>query len=575
MEEYKRYLEEAQKWILEPTLDEDVKKELIESIEPLKAFFYTPLSFGTAGLRGIMRPGINSMNVHVIKQATQGLANLIIAEKGQERGVVISYDSRNNSRKFAVGAATVLAANGIKTYMFNELHPVPTLSYAVRELKCLAGIMITASHNPKEYNGYKVYWEDGAQLPPEHADKVSEYINALDIFKDIKTIDFDKACNEGKIIIIQNDFDEKYMEKVLEQSANPDAIKDVADSYKIVYTPLHGSGYRLVPEVLKRAGVKPQNIITVPEQMILDGNFPTVEKPNPEFKSSFNLAIPLAQKENCDLIIGTDPDADRMGIAVRKNDGDYVCLSGNQSGALMLEYIIENKRAKGTLPANAAAIKSIVSSNLVTKICEKQNVKLFEVLTGFKFIGEKIKEFEKTGEYSYIFGYEESYGYLAGTYARDKDAVYAAMIIAEMGAYYKAKGMTLYDALLELYKKYGYFLDNVFSIKKEGVTAQEDMKKSMSNLRENLPKEIAGIKVNRIRDYKTEIITELKTGKTEPTGLPVSNVIYIEMEDNSTLVVRPSGTEPIIKLYFGIPSNTEEEATKKLETYKEALIKML
>lgn len=575
MEEYLKYLDETKRWITEPSLDEEVKKELIKNLEILKAYFYEPLSFGTGGLRGIMRPGVNSMNVHVIKQATQGLANLIIEENGEKKGVVISYDSRNNSRKFAMSAATVLAANGIKTYMFNELHPVPTLSFAVRELKCLAGIMVTASHNPKEYNGYKVYWEDGAQLSLEHADKVCEYINALDIFKDIKEIDFDKACAEGKIQIIQNDFDEKYFQKVLEQSANPDAIKAVSDSYKIVYTPLHGSGYRLVPEVLRRAGVKPGNIITVPEQMILDGNFPTVEKPNPEFKSSFNLAIPLAQKENCDLIIGTDPDADRMGIVVRKNDGEYICLSGNQVGALMLEYIIENKRNKGTLPENACAVKSIVSSNLVTKICEKQNIKLVEVLTGFKFIGEKMKEFEKTGEYTYIFGYEESYGYLSGTYARDKDGIYAAMIIAEMGAYYKANGMTLYDALLKMYKKYGYFLDNVFSIKKEGVTPQEDMKKAMANLRENLPKEIAGVKVEKIRDYKTEIITDLKTGKVEPTGLPISNVIYIEMEDKSTLVVRPSGTEPIIKLYFGIPSDTEENAKQKLEIYKEALIKML
>ena len=435
--------------------------------------------------------------------------------------------------------------------------------------------MITASHNPKEYNGYKVYWEDGAQLPPEHADKVSEYINKLDIFNDIKKLDFDEAVKENKITIINNDFDEKYLTEVLKQSANPDAIKAVADSYKVVYTPLHGSGYRLVPEVLRRLGMKSENIITVPEQMVLDGNFPTVEKPNPEFKAAFDLGIPLAIKNECDLIIGTDPDADRMGIAVRQNNGEYICLSGNQSGALMLEYIIENRRNKGTLPSNAAAVKSIVSSNLVTKICEAQNVKLFEVLTGFKFIGEKIKEFEKTGEYSYILGYEESYGYLAGTYARDKDAVYAAMIIAEMGAYYKAKGMTLYDALLELYKKYGYFLDNVFSIRKEGVTAAEDMKKSMANLRENLPKEIAGVKVCRVRDYQSGVITDLRTNVEEPTGLPKSNVIYIELEDKSTLVVRPSGTEPIIKLYFGIPSDNEENARKKLDTYKDALVKML
>jgi len=572
MEEYIKYLEQTKKWLNNPNLDETVKEELLKAIEPLKVYFYDSLDFGTAGLRGIMRPGTNSMNVHVIMQATQGLANLINEENGQDRGVVISYDSRNNSRKFAEAAASVLAAANIKTYFFEELHPVPLLSFAVRELNCLAGIMITASHNPKEYNGYKVYWEDGAQLPPEHAKKVSGYIHSLDIFEDIKSIDFDKACQEGKIEIIGNDFDEKYFTEVIKQQANPDVVSEVADTFKLVYTPLHGSGYRLVPEVLRRIGFKSENILTVPEQMILDGDFPTVEKPNPEFKSSFNLGLEIAKKENCDLIIGTDPDADRMGIMLRKPDGEYITITGNQAGALMLDYIIKNRREKGTLPANAYAVKSLVSTSLCDKICEKNNVKMYNVFTGFKFIGEKIKEI---GEKDYIFGFEESYGYLAGTYARDKDAVYAAMIIAEMAAFYKTKNMSLYDALEGLYKEYGYIFNTNVTIRKEGVTAQEDMKKSMANLRENLPKEIAGIDVLKVTDYKDGIITNLKTGEKTNSELKDSNVIYFDMDDGSSLIARPSGTEPLIKVYFSIPAENEEKATQKFEAYREALTRML
>ena len=572
MEEYIKYLEQTKKWISNPNLDEKVKEELLKALEPLKVYFYDSLDFGTAGLRGIMRPGTNSMNVHVIMQATQGLANLINEEKGQDRGVVISYDSRNNSRKFAEAAASVLAASNIRTYFFDELHPVPLLSFAVRELNCLAGIMITASHNPKEYNGYKVYWEDGAQLPPEHAKKVSGYIHSLDIFEDVKTIDFDKACQEGKIEIIGNDFDEKYFAEVIKQQANPDVVSKVADTFKLVYTPLHGSGYRLVPEVLRRIGFKAENILTVPEQMILDGDFPTVEKPNPEFKSSFNLGLEIAKKENCDLIIGTDPDADRMGIMLRKPDGEYITITGNQAGALMLDYIIKNRREKGTLPDNAYAVKSIVSTSLCDKICEKNNVKMYNVFTGFKFIGEKIKE---VGEKDYIFGFEESYGYLAGTYARDKDAVYAAMIIAEMAAFYKTKNMSLYDALEGLYKEYGYIFNTNVTIRKEGVTAQEDMKKSMANLRANLPKQIAGIDVLKVTDYKDGIITNLKTGEKTNSELKDSNVIYFDMNEGSSLIARPSGTEPLIKVYFSIPAENEVKATQKFESYKEALTKML
>lgn len=572
------YLEQAKSWLNEPTLDDNIRKELtssLESEEKLKEFFYAPLEFGTAGLRGIMRPGINGMNVHTVALATEGLAKTILEDGASERGVAVSYDSRNNSRIFAEKTASVLAGNNIKVYMFNELHPVPALSFAVRHFNCIAGVIITASHNPKEYNGYKVYGEDGAQLAPQNAARIADKMNKLDIFKDIIEVGFNSAVDSGKIKLIDNDFDKLFLDEILKTRINKNAIKNVADKFKIVYTPLHGSGYRLVPEILKMAGVLPQNIITVPEQMILDGNFPTVEKPNPEVKSCFNLGIEIAKKENCDLIIGTDPDADRMGIVIRTPDGEFITLSGNQVGALMVAYIIENMKRNNTLPSNAAVVKSIVSTELVSEICKKNNVALINVLTGFKFIGEKIKEFEKTHEYTYIFGFEESYGYLSGTYARDKDGIFAAMLITEMAAYYKAQNKTLFDALTELYNNYGYFRDDVVSIKKEGVTAKEDMKIAIAKIRENLPKEINDINVLRVRDYETGEIYDIKSGLKTPTVLPKSNVLFFEMEDNSNIVIRPSGTEPIIKLYFGIPGKDEKDATKKLNDYKEKVKEML
>ena len=572
------YLEKANKWLESNKLDEKIRAELeaaLNSEEKLENYFYSTLNFGTAGLRGIMQPGTNGMNVHTVMQATQGLAQIIHEEKQEERGVVVSYDSRNNSRLFAEKTASVLAANNIKVYMFNELHPVPALSFATRHFKCIAGVMITASHNPKEYNGYKVYWEDGAQVPPVPAKRIYEAIKDIDIFEGVLVEDFTKACESGKITLIGENFDEIFLNEILKTQINKDAIKNVADNFKIVYTPLHGSGYKLVPQVLRLAGVKPENILTVKEQMVLDGNFPTVEKPNPEVKSCFNLGMEIAKKENCDLVIGTDPDADRMGIVIRTPNGEFITLSGNQVGALMLAYIIENMKKNNTLPANACAVKSIVSTELCSEICKQNNVTLMNVLTGFKFIGEKIKEFEETNEYTYIFGFEESYGYLSGTYARDKDAVFASLLITEMSAHYKALGKTLYDALTELYEKYGYFKDSVTSIKKEGVAAKEEMERTMTQIRVNLPKEINNVKVSKIRDYKTGKILDLETNKEENTNLPESDVLFFEMEDKSNLVVRPSGTEPIIKLYFGIPGKDEEECNKKLESYKEALQKML
>lgn len=572
------YLEQANDWLSYSNLDKNVREEISSAInneEKLKEFFYDSLNFGTAGLRGIMRAGTNGMNVHTVALATQGLANTIIEEGKQSRGVAVSYDSRNNSRLFAEKTAEVLSANGIKVFMFNELHPVPALSFATRYFNCIAGVMITASHNPKEYNGYKVYWEDGAQVPPENAKKIYNSMKKLHIFNDIKSIDFNLAVSEGKIEIIGEDFDKIFLNEILKTQVNKDAIRNISDNFKIVYTPLHGSGYKLVPEILKMAGAKPENILTVPEQMVLDGNFPTVEKPNPEVKSCFNLGIEIAKKENCDLVIGTDPDADRMGIVVKTPNGEFITLSGNQVGALMVAYIIENMKKNNTLPSNACVVKSIVSTELVSEICKKNNVKLINVLTGFKYIGEKIKEFEKTNEYTYIFGFEESYGYLSGTYSRDKDAVFASMLITEMAAYYKANNMSLYDALIKLYKDYGCFKDAVISIKKEGVTAKEEMQKAMTKIRENLPKEISNVEVIKVRDYQSGVITELATGKTEPTNLPTSDVLFFEMADKSNLVIRPSGTEPIIKLYFGIPGKSENEVEKKLEKYKQEMIKLL
>jgi len=572
------YSEKAKEWLNNPKLDNNIRKELTDALgseELLKNYFYSTLNFGTAGLRGIMQPGTNGMNVHTVMQATQGLAQIIHEENESERGVAVSYDSRNNSRLFAEKTASVLAANGIKVYMFNELHPVPALSFATRYFKCIAGVMITASHNPKEYNGYKVYWEDGAQVPPTPAKRIYEAIGNINIFDDINYMDFDEACKSDKITLIGEEFDEIFLAEVLKTQVNKDAIRNVADNFKIVYTPLHGSGYKLVPRILTMAGAKPENILTVPEQMILDGNFPTVEKPNPEVKSCFNLGIEIAKKENCDLVIGTDPDADRTGIVIKTPNGEFITLSGNQVGALMLAYIIENMKKNNTLPKNACAIKSIVSTELCSEICKKNNVKLINVLTGFKFIGEKIKEFENTNEYTYIFGFEESYGYLSGTYARDKDAVFASMLITEMSAYYKSLGKTLYDALIELYEKYGYFKDSVISIKKEGVSAKEEMEATMAKIRENLPKEINNTKVLKVRDYKTDKITDMETGNTQPTGLPNSDVLFFEMADNSNLVIRPSGTEPIIKLYFGIPGISEDECNERLENYKEAIKQLL
>ena len=600
------YIKEFEKWLNYEKLDGQIKKELEEICsnddkEKIKEYFIAPLEFGTAGLRGVMRPGINSMNIYTVRHATQGIANLIKSQNLEKRGVVIAFDSRNNSDMFSKEAAKTLAANGILAYIFDDIRPTPELSFAVRYLKCAAGINITASHNPKEYNGYKAYWEDGAQIPPDYAETVSQAINQTDIFDGVLTCDYNEAVKNNIIKTVGKEIDEAYLQKVIEQSIYPDIIKNISDKsdksdkdgdFKVLYTPLHGAGYKLIPEVLKRRGLKMKNLLTVPEQMVIDGNFPTVKFPNPEFKEVFDIGIETAKKENCSLLIGTDPDSDRVGIVVRtnnkdnkdnkdnknnKDNGEYVSLSGNQVGVLLLDYIITARKENGTLPKNACAIKTIVSTELAAKVCEMNDVKIINVLTGFKFIGEKIKQFEETGEYTYIFGYEESYGYLAGTYARDKDAVVASMLIVEMAAYYKSKNMTLYDAMREIYKKYGYYGESVQNIAFPGIDGSEKMRGIMNNLRENsrTPKMLGGYKVVSFRDYKTSQIKNFITGEISDTGLPKSDVLYFDLNNGSKVIIRPSGTEPKIKIYYMLSADNEKSAALQAEKLKSDMAELV
>lgn len=564
------YMTAYSKWAFYANLDKELKSELDEiggNDEEIKERFSAPLSFGTAGLRGIIRAGINGMNIYTVAQATQGLAELVIKNGGEKRGVVIASDTRIKSDEFSEISARVLAANGIKAYIFDAPRPTPELSFALRELGAIAGINITASHNPKQYNGYKAYWEDGAQISPEQAEVVADAINNVDIFEGVKLVSFDDGVKAGLIEVIGEALDEKYMEKVLAERIRVDAIPDVADTFKIVYTPFHGTGRILVPEVLRRAGIK--HLFCVEEQMVPDGSFPTVKSPNPEDKEGFAIGIEIAKREGCNLLIGTDPDADRTGVIVKTNDGEFIPLNGNQIGIMLLSYIIEARKLENKLPANAAAVKSIVSTKLADKICEMNGVTMVNVLTGFKFIGEKIKEWEANGEHTYIFGFEESYGYLSGTYARDKDAVCASMLVTEMAAFYAKQGKSLYDVLIGIFEKYGYYKEGVANIAFPGLAGLEAMKNRMSELRANPPKEIAGIKVVTVADYKTGVITNAD-GSTLPTGLPSSNVLFYTLENGDSIVIRPSGTEPKIKHYYLVSAPTEAETDKKLEMYKKA-----
>ena len=555
-----------EKWLASDVLSEAEKEELrsIETNEDEKKIrFCGSLSFGTAGLRGVMKVGLNAMNRHTVAHATQGLAALILQEGRAADGVAIAYDSRNNSELFAKTSACVLAANGITAYLFDALRPTPELSFALRELKCVAGINVTASHNPKQYNGYKVYWEDGAQLPPEHAATVSSEINKLDVFSDIRTMDYDTALAEGKIVLIGAEIDEKYLLAVQAQTVNPSAVKDVADSLKIVYSPLHGTGHILVPEIMRRIGLK--HLYTVDEQMVIDGNFPTVAKPNPEYPEVFELGISLANRVGSDLIVATDPDADRVGVMTRTKDGSFRTITGNQMGALLLDYIITAYKETDTMPDEPYAVKSIVSSEMATRICRANGVQMFNVLTGFKFIGEVIKNHEIAGHGSFLFGFEESYGYLKGTHARDKDAVVASMLICEMTAYYRAKGMTLSDALDALFERYGYCFEANRELYMEGVDGNERMAALMNGLRENPPATFGDFKVTLVGDYLTQTITE--NGVARPTGLPSSNVLYYELENGDVVVVRPSGTEPKVKFYYLLRAKDQTDAESKMEIY--------
>ncbi len=557
------YNKEFQRWC--ELADKETVAELTakaNDAEWIEYYFQGPLAFGTAGLRGTMNAGTFAMNRYTVAQATQGLADLINREEGNaSRGVLIGYDSRNNSPEFARITASVLAANGIKVYLYDELRPTPMVSFGLRHLGCIAGVNITASHNPKEYNGYKVYWEDGAQISLEQANVVSDSINATDLFTGVKTCDVDAAIAEGKITVVGPELDEVYLENVMAQQVDPKAIERTAEDLKVVYTPFHGAGYRLVPEVLKRAGLK--YLYPVAEQAQPDGDFPTVKSPNPENPEGFALGIELAEKVESDLIVGTDPDADRVGVMARGKDGKFVTITGNQMGALLLDYILTAHTENGTMPPEPFAVKTIVTTELASAICNKFGVKLHNVLTGFKFIGEVIYQSEVSGHGSYILGFEESYGYLKGTYARDKDAVVATLLIIEMASYYRKKNMTLIDALESVFERYGYYVEKTVNVTMTGLDGTERMAALMAKLRADAPKTVGGLEVVAIRDYKAGTITAAD-GTVSPTGLPKSNVLCFDLAGGNTVVVRPSGTEPKIKFYMLCRGENKDQALQIL-----------
>ncbi len=558
-----KYEAEYKKWASSDALTPDERAEIASYDEAeRRRRFSSYMTFGTAGLRAEMGLGSSMMNVYTVAHATAALSKMIcdIGPDAVRRGVVIACDSRNNSPEFSRRAAEVLSSFGIKAYLFESLRPTPTLSFAIRELGCIAGINVTASHNPKKYNGYKAYFEDGAQLSPDDAEKVQSYMTSLDIFGDVPS---PSEANEDQIEIVGRALDEKYMERVLEQRVNPGAIPKVADDLEIVYTPLHGAGAVMVPEVLRRAGVK--KLFTVESQMAPDGNFPTVTYPNPEFPEAFNEGIPVAQREASDLIVATDPDSDRVGVMARGGDGEFHCITGNQMGALLLDYIITAYENTNTMPPEPYAVKSIVSSEMATKICRSHGVKMYNVLTGFKFIGEVIKKHEEEGHGTFIFGFEESYGYLKGTYCRDKDAVVTSMLICEMAAYYKERGMTLIDALDALFERYGYFVESVTNVIMDTPDGKERMASTMQSLRDNSPREIAGKRIVRFADYKSGVSKDLETGEESPTGLPSSNMLIFVTEDGGKVIIRPSGTEPKIKIYVLTEGESREAAKKSAD----------
>ena len=571
MEEYKKKYEE---WLNNPCFDEETKKEL-ESIKDnekeIEDRFYKELEFGTAGLRGVIGAGSNRMNKYTVGRATQGLANFILKEGTQEKGVAISYDSRHMSKEFSEEAALCLNANGIKTYIFDELRPVPELSFTVRQLKCTAGIMITASHNPPEYNGYKVYWDDGAQIIPPKDKQIIDEVNKTE-FSQIKKINKEDAIKAGLYIEIGKEIDDKFVNTLKSLVLNPEVIKKVQDDIKIVYTPLHGAGNVPVQRVLKELGFT--HVFVVPEQEKPDGDFPTVSYPNPEDKNAFKLALELAKRVNADVVLATDPDSDRLGVYSKDDNGEYIAYTGNMSALLIAEYELSQKKEKGMLPDNGAFITTIVSSDMAKAIAKAYGLKVFETLTGFKWIGEKIRQFEEQHTYSYQFGFEESYGCLISPHARDKDGISAVMALCEATAYYKSKGITLWQQMLNIYKKYGFYKEGQISIVLKGADGAEQIKAKMEKMRANPPKSLAGYKVIEARDYKEHTIVK-ENGERSETDLPTSNVLYYDLTDNAWCCVRPSGTEPKIKFYMGVRGESMEDADKRLEELTEAMKKFV
>ncbi|RZT03083.1 phospho-sugar mutase [Cuneatibacter caecimuris] len=576
MDDYKKIYEE---WLANPYFDQAARDELkaiADDENEIKERFYTELEFGTAGLRGVIGAGLNRMNIYTVRKATQGLANYILKVGGQDRGVAIAYDSRRMSPEFSDEAARCLAANGIKAYRFESLRPTPELSYAVRKLGCIAGINITASHNPPEYNGYKVYWEDGAQITPPHDTGITAEVKAITDLTTTKTMDKTAAEAAGLYVTIGAEIDDAYIAELKKQVKNPEAIAAEGKNLKIVYTPLHGTGNIPARRVLKELGF--ENVYVVPEQELPDGEFPTVSYPNPEAKEAFALALKLAEEKDADLVLATDPDADRLGVYVKDTkSGQYITLTGNMSGCLLADYEISQMKEKngGKLPEDGALIKTIVTSNLADAIAEYYGVRLIEVLTGFKYIGQQILNFETTGKGTYLFGFEESYGCLIGTHARDKDAIVATMALCEAAAYYKTKNMTLWDAMIAMYDRYGYYKDDVKSITLKGIEGLAKIQEIMETLRNNTPEKIGGYEVLSARDYKKDTIRDMKTGEVKPTGLPSSNVLYYDLPDNAWLCVRPSGTEPKVKFYLGVKGASLEDADALAESLGAEVMAMI
>ena len=564
------YMDEYRRWLDSPALSEAEWAELnaiADDEKEIKERFFAPLEFGTAGLRGTMKTGLHNMNIHIIRHATQAFADVISAEgeEGKKKGIVIAHDCRLHGREFAEEAAAVMAANGIYVRIFDALRPTPELSFSVLHYGATAGLNITASHNPKEYNGYKVYWSDGAQLPPKQADAIAARMAETDIFTCFKSCDYAKAVADGAIAVIGEETDEAFLSEVMKQAINPDAVKAVADDFRIVYTPFHGCGYKLVPEALKRLGMK--HVIPVPEQMVIDGSFPTVVSPNPENPEGFYLAVDLAKKVGSDLIIGTDPDSDRVGTMVRGENGEYVTITGNQMGVLLLDYIIQARRETGSMPPSPGTVCSLVTTTMTRTVAEKNGIHFEDTFTGFKFMAERIGEWEAAKTYQYIFAFEESYGYMVGDYVRDKDAVTISMLIAEMAAWYYAKGMTLLDAMHALYEKYGWYMEKTLNLVMPGVDGLEKMQALMKGLRSNPPQNIGGEEVIRVRDYLDGSIQVMGLGKIDRTPYFGSNVLYFELADGSIFIVRPSGTEPKIKVYLLVRGENEAACAAKIARY--------